>query len=390
MDPAERNALLRLTLAPGLGPTLIGRALAAFGTPGGVLAASIDRLAAVKGIGRNRAAAALAFLRDGECDQQLDTERRLIDQHAVRLVALDDGDYPALLRHIPDPPPLLYVRGELLESDALALAIVGSRRCTHYGREQADRFAVGCTQAGLCIVSGGAYGIDVAAHRAAVRVHGRTIAVIGSGLANPYPAEHTDLFDQIAGSSGPGSGCGAVVSELPMTTPPRAENFPRRNRIVSGMALGVLVIEAPTRSGALITARIASEEHNREVMAVPGKVDSANSGGCHKIIREGWATLVTNAAEVLDALGETGQLLKAGVTLPPDRPPDETVTTLFTQNLTPSQQRIVDALNGTASPDQLSAATGLAVSVVQADLTMLQIRGLVRKEGLRFVRQDGR
>jgi DNA processing protein len=175
-----------------------------------------------------------------------------------------------------------------------------------------------------------------------------------------------------------------------MTTPPRAENFPRRNRIVSGMALGVLVIEAPTRSGALITARIASEEHNREVMAVPGKVDSANSGGCHKIIREGWATLVTNAAEVLDALGETGQLLKAGVTLPPDRPPDETVTTLFTQNLTPSQQRIVDALNGTASPDQLSAATGLAVSVVQADLTMLQIRGLVRKEGLRFVRQDGR
>ena len=302
-------------------------------------------------------------------------ELDLVAQRGAVLLSTDDGRYPQLLKLIPDPPPLLYVRGELRDTDAVALAVVGARKCTHYGREQADRLAGLCAEAGLCIVSGGAYGIDTAAHRGAMRVKGRTMAVLGSGLANPYPEAHIELFDQIAG------GAGAVVSEFPMTTPPAAENFPRRNRIISGMALGVLVVEAATRSGALITARLAVEEHGRDVMALPGRVDSMASAGCHKAIREGWATLVTSAADILDALGEAGQVLKAAVSTEGEAPGAP-----LDQNLTESQRKIVDVLDEPMALDQLAGATGLAMHVIQADLTMLEIRGTVRRDAGRFVR----
>jgi DNA processing protein len=227
------------------------------------------------------------------------------------LITIHDAGYPRLLRHIPDPPQLLWVRGELREDDALALAMVGSRRCTHYGREQADRFAADAASADLCVVSGGAPGIDAAAHRAALRLGGRTLAVIGSGLSTPYPKEHHELFDQIAD---PTAARGAVLSDLPMTAPTQPENFPRRNRIISGLSLGVLVVEAAARSGALITARLCVEEHGRELMAIPGRIDSKASEGCHRMIRQGWATLVTGGADVLDALDESGQILKVGMT----------------------------------------------------------------------------
>ena len=309
----------------------------------------------------------------------------------MTFLALGDDDYPPLLKHIPDPPPLLYVRGRIEPSDRLALGIVGARHCTQYGREQADRFATLLVQAGLCLASGGAYGIDAAVHRAALKTSGgRTIAVLGSGLAQPYPRDHVPLFDQIVSEKR-----GAVVSELPMTAPPAAENFPRRNRIISGLSLGVLVIEASLRSGALITARVASEEHNREVMALPGRVDSQASAGCHKVIREGWATLVTSAADVLDALGETGSLLKAGMPTDGHGNGDGKGAAaasggsggLFDQNLTPSQRKIVDALEQERTLDQIAAATGLAIHVIQADLTMLQIRSLVSKSGSAYGRK---
>ena len=203
---------------------------------------------------------------------------------------------------------------------------------------------------------------------------GRTVAVLGSGLAKPYPAEHAELFDSIA------AGNGAVISEFPMATPPIAENFPRRNRIVSGLALGVLVIEAPAGSGALITARLAAEDHGREVMAVPGRVDSRASGGCHKMVREGWATLVTNAADVLDALGDAGHLLKANLvsdTHPKDQAPPANVVY---DKLTHTQKRLFEALDEPRTLDQLTAKTGLGVPTIQADLTMLEIRGLVLRD----------
>ena len=376
MDHEEQRALLTLTLAPGLGPALAGRAIGALGSARAVVEAEPGVLAQVHGVGRQRATrfkAAVLGLADGRV---LDAELKLVDQMGARLVARSDADYPALLRHIPDPPPLIYQRGQLLADDAVALAIIGSRRCTQYGRQQADRVAALCAGAGLSIVSGGAYGIDAIVHRAVLRSGGRTIAVLGSGLAKPYPEAHTELFDQIVQSTG------AVISELPMMAPPRPEHFPRRNRIISGLALGVLVIEAALRSGALVTARLAAEDHGREVMALPGRVDSATSAGCHKMIREGWASLVTSAAEVLDGLGQTGQLLQAGL---PDgaaepRPPGA-------GNLTDTQRRIVELLEEPCDLDRILASTGLAIQVIQSDLTMLEIRGLVVKSGSAFARR---
>ena len=378
-DSSERDALLALSLVDGLGPTLTRRCVESLGSASRVLAASTRDLAAVKGIGSHRAANVRGQIDRIASAGELEREQQLIAEHGVTLLSPADDGYPLLLRHIPDPPPLLYVRGQLREEDALSLAMVGSRRCTHYGREQADRLASLAAGAGLCVVSGGAYGIDAAAHRAALRADGRTIAVLGSGLARPYPEKHAELFDQIA------AGQGAVVSELAMTFPAMGENFPRRNRIISGLALGVLVVEAAARSGALITARLCAEEHGREVMALPGRVDSPASAGCHKMIRESWATLVTSFADVLDALGETGQMLKAGLTAEPADARQQ--PSVLTQTLTDTQRQIVDALDEPRNLDELAAATGLAVAAISADLTLLQIRGAVDKQGPAFVRK---
>lgn len=380
MNDREQDALIALSLVPGLGPTLTRRCMEAIGPPQALLTATVSDLADVRGIGRKKAPQIRCELDKRLGGQDIDEEKRLIEACGAKLLASTDAAFPRSLRHIPDVPPLLYVRGELQEEDTLALAVVGSRRCTHYGRQEADRLAFMSAQAGLCIVSGGAMGIDVAAHRAALRSRGRTVAVLGSGLARPYPREHAGLFDQIS------DGQGAVVSELPMTTPPIAENFPRRNRIISGLALGVLVVEAAQRSGALLTARLAAEEQGREVMAVPGRVDSKTSVGCHKMIREGWATLVTNMADILDALGETGQLLRAGVSA--DGGSDDEPADRLLEKLTDSQRRIVESLAEPRRIDEISAATGLATATIQSDLTLLEIRGVIEKSGIGFNRRQ--
>ena len=439
------NSLLTLTLTPGLGPTLTRRCIQAMGDPEAVLDAGVHHLAQVQGIGLTKAHHIRQAMDELANGKALSREKQLIEQYRVTVLTLDDPGYPRLLRLIHDPPPLLYVRGELRQDDAVALAVVGTRRCSAYGRLQADRLAGQCAAAGLCIVSGGAYGVDAAAHLAAMRVAGRTIAVIGSGLANPYPPGHRDLFNQIAGfdpfqdtaqdllhESWQDRGLGAVISELPMTAPPMAGNFPSRNRIISALALGVLVVEAPLRSGALITARLAVEDHHREVMALPGRVDVRTSQGCHKMIREGWATLVTNTAEILDCLGEAGQLLKSGVKNDltrgkrgDDRPENESQApsgqgslpgagvgatmfhvehrcadneadepmdsppTIAVRNLAAMHRRIYDKLSEARTLDQLVADTQLAVSDIQAGLTMLELRGLIRRDNGTFIRKRG-
>lgn len=377
----ESDCALALLLTAGVGHRVAGRCVDVFDSAGAVLGATDTELAQVSGIGLQRAAHVKQELKRVLDERAVEREKDLLASHGVRLVALGDADYPGLLRFIPDPPRLLWVRGELRGTDTVTLAIVGARRATHYGREQAERFGALLSDAGLVVVSGGAYGVDAAAHRGALKVKGRTIAVIGSGLADPYPSEHAGLFDRIVACGG------AVMSELPMRTPPRPRQFPARNRIVSGLSLGVLVIEAAERSGALITARLCAEEHGRTCMALPGRVDSPVSAGCHRIIREGWGTLVTGIGDVLDCLGDAGAALKAAGVAKPDAVRPASPANLFEQAMPEAQRKIVEAADRPMSLDQLVAATGLAIERVQSELTMLEIRGLMVRSGGLFSRK---
>lgn len=391
--------LLRLTLVPGLGPVRIARLVEAFGSARAVLGASPRDLARVRGIGDVIARRTAEGLRN--TDAAVDEELAKIRDAGAHLVTIEDDDYPELLAQVPGAPPVLMVRGDLLPKtdDRHPVAIVGSRKCTAYGIEQSERFGGVLSRSGLTIVSGGARGIDAAAHNAAIRSGGRTIAVLGCGLAQCYPPEHKDLYDEIA------SGHGAVVSELPMDTPPDAQNFPARNRIISGLSLGVIVIEAGEGSGALITARHALEDHGREVMAVPGRADSKASRGSLGLIRDATAAVVYEPAHVIEQLERAArhqfQGTHAALTADPTRPgPGEPDAELFAGGegapgdpapagavgLTPEQEKIVLALAEPRTADQITRATGLDAGVVRSELTMLEVLGRVRRHGAEFAR----
>jgi DNA processing protein len=364
---------LRLLLAPGLGPAMLGRLRAHFGSDRAAGAATVGQLAGIEGIGPATASTVRRALDETDPDSQ----RQAMAAHGVGLILRGDDDYPALLETIPVPPAALWVRGRLEAADRLAIAIVGSRRCTAYGREQAGRLAGLLAECGLTVVSGGAAGIDGEAHRGAMRVGGRTIAVMGCGLAHCYPPQHADLFEGIVRHEG------ALFSEYSMHVEPRPGHFPHRNRIISGLSLGVLVVEAARRSGALITARRATEEQGREVMALPGRVDSPASAGCLAAIRDGWAGLVTSHADVLNQLDSSSHLVR-GALEKAGHPRATTASSLFEGNLTAGQQAIVEVLRTEGKPllvDQVAARSRLPLSRVLADLTLLQIRGNVRKDG---------
>lgn len=374
------DATLRLLLAGGAGAVLTARLRKHFGCDEAIVAAPASRLAEVQGL----AAGAAAALRRAIADAEPARERQRITAGGARLIVRGDEDYPALLETIPDPPAALWIRGRLDDSDLLSVAIVGARRCTAYGREQAARLASLLGESGLTIVSGGAAGIDGEAHRGALRVGARTIAVYGCGLAVAYPPEHRELFERIVDAGG------ALLSEYPMSMAPLAAHFPHRNRIISGLSVGVVVIEAARRSGALITARRAAEEHGREVMALPGRVDSPASAGCHLAIREGWAALVTNHADILCQLDASSQLVRGALEAAGHTAATHSAT-LFDKNLTDAQEAIVETLrdaNGPLTVDRLAAVSELPLSRVLADLTLLEIRGRVRQgpDGVRLYR----
>ncbi len=236
---------------------------------------------------------AITNILDFPKDKFLKAEYNQIRKAQAKIVTFLDGDYPDLLRSIPDAPVVLYAKGQWPLQGALPVAIVGSRRASLYGMEISGKFAVRLAELGFTVVSGMARGIDAAAHRGALRAKGTTVAVLGSGLTNVYPPENRDLFDEISGS-------GAVISEFSMETPPVPYNFPRRNRIISGLSLGVIVVEAAERSGALITADFALEQ-GREVFAVPGKIDQLSSFGAHNLIKQG-AKLVTCVEDILEEM----------------------------------------------------------------------------------------
>lgn len=386
----EARSLIRLMITPGLGHGLIARCVERFGSATQTAELGVAGFRQIQGIGQSKALKIVDDLNSQEHQRKLDDELRAMDQRGTRLMHRDDADYPRALKLIPDAPLVLWVVGQIEANDALALGMVGSRKCSHYGREQSGRFASQAVQAGLTVVSGGAYGVDTEAHRAAVQSNGRTLAVIGSGLANPYPRDNAALFDRIVSS-----GQGALISELPMHTAPNPENFPRRNSIISGLSLGVLVIEAALRSGALITARQCVEEHGRELMAVPGRVDSPTSAGCHKMIQEGWARLVMNIADVLDSLGDAGASLKQHITInehapnPNAKQPSSAAddASLFDAAMNQAQKQIVQALDEPLSLDALCHRTNLPAATLSAELTMLEIRGAVQRQGNVFKRK---
>lgn len=287
----ELAAWLRLALAPGLKPAALRLLLSAFGLPEAIFDQSPETLAGVAG----EAAARAALAPTGpEFDAQLDAVIAWREQPGNQLVTLDDPAYPPALLTMPDPPPLLYIKGRLDLLHRRAVALVGSRSATPQGIEDAERFARELSVAGVTIVSGLALGIDGAAHRGGLEGIGGTVAVIGTGADLVYPAAHHALARQIAVQ-------GAVVSEWPLGTPARAANFPQRNRLIAGLVSGVVIVEAAMRSGSLITARLANEM-GRDIFALPGSIHAPLSRGCHRIIKQG-AKLVETPDDVLEELG---------------------------------------------------------------------------------------
>ena len=240
-------------------------------------------------------------------------ELRTLAQRQARIVLEEDHDYPALLRASPDPPAMIFVRGDVLSASArvqqpeIAVAIVGSRSATTYGVLQAGRIACELCERGVTVISGGARGIDAEAHRGALRAGGRTIAVVATGLAHPYPTAHEPLYDAIVDAGG------CVMTEQPSAVTVRADLFPRRNRIIAALALVTVVVEAAQRSGALLTARIAVEDLSRDVGCLPGPVHSALSEGCHRAIRDGWARLVTSADDICEMIADARTLAMGAV-----------------------------------------------------------------------------
>jgi len=374
------RSLLALTLVPGLGPVRIARLIESLGSIEAVLGSSAARIANVPGIGSKTAASIAGSLHSSI--KRVDEQLERIAQSGAHVVALGDPHYPQLLAATPAAPPILCVRGvlDVEGTHKYSCAIVGSRDCSIYGVEQAGRFAGALGSAGVAVVSGGARGIDTAAHRGALNAKGSTIVVLGCGIAHDYPPENATLFSEIVERGG------AVISELPPDTKPDAKNFPARNRIISGLSLGVLVIEAGSRSGALITARHAIDDHGREVMGLPGRVDSPSSAGTLELLKQG-AHLVVEPGDVLSILRQDARHLYQGThaarTSNPAREPTPAPSLPEPQG---EQGEILRLLSEARTGDQLAEQLNIDPGTLRSQLTMLEIQGLVRREGARFVR----
>ncbi len=345
-----------LRMVPGVSVRLYHDLLRRFGEPADVFRMTPATLEAA-GAPRPVAAAIASGAHRDSAERDVASS-----EHAgARIVTWNDPAYPALLRHIHDPPPYLYVRGLLAVGDEAAVAVVGSRAASGYGLEVSTTFGRDLAAAGVAVVSGLAHGIDAAAHRGALVAGGRTIAVLGSGIDVIYPSVHEELAAQIACQ-------GAVMSEFFMGTGPRPSHFPVRNRTISGLSRAVLVVEATERSGSLITARLALEQ-GRDVFAIPGPIDAPRSRGTHRLIRDG-ARLVTAASELLEEIG-----LAESRTPPVDRPLPSSLDSLDAE-----ARSVVDALSsGVEVVDDVVVQTGLTPREVLRILLQLELVGVVRQ-----------
>jgi DNA processing protein len=356
MTPTE--ACIALNMLPTMGPVRLRKLLEVFETPDCILAAKRDALRAVEGIGRE----VVDQITNWETLVDLAAELQRIRDFGAQVITGESPLYPTQLREIHSPPIVLYVWGELSERDRHAIAVIGSRRTTHYGLESAKKLSYQLAYAGLTVISGLARGIDTAAHQGALAAKGRTVAVIGSGLSKLYPPENAALAEKIR------SGNGAIVSEFSMEIEPDRQTFPMRNRIISGWSQGLLVVEAGANSGALISVAQALEQ-GRNVYAVPGHINAPTAIGSNRLIQQG-AKLVMDASDILDDL----QIL-----LPASKPaPDPAVRPL--PELSEEERRVYDSIRETeTSIDDIATNAELPSGTVSSTLLRLELKRLVKQ-----------
>ncbi len=375
-SPAETTEqaaqCLRLHLVQGIGPLRFRNLFEHFESVEAIMSASRPELERVKNIGP----ASSEAIRE-KCDEQfVEAELRRAEALGVRVICQQDDDYPALLKQIPDAPVCLYLKGTLSPKDASSLAIVGPRRCSQYGQEQAYQFAIAAARAGLTVVSGLACGVDAQAHLGALECKGRTIAVIGAGLGHLDEHQNKELAERIVQSGG------AVISELPIDRPPDAANFPPRNRIIAGLSLGTLVIEAARRSGALITAS-QTLDYNRELFALPGRLDYGTTVGTNQLIKTGAAKLTVSLQDILEEFQHAGSAIAENY----EQLSFETLAKVE-PDLSDEERLILSALDvGGVDLERVCNTTKLPPEKISSGLTMLQLKGVVEQlPGNRFAR----
>ena len=363
----ETLALLTLSLVPGIGPKTLRSLLDRFDEPDRILAATADDLRSAAGVGAKLAREVSLAKQTIQADAYVE----LCEKNGIDIISCFSSGFPKPLVELPSPPTILYAQGQYLEEDTLGIAIVGARHATVYGKRVAQKLARGLAMAGYTIVSGLARGIDAAAHQGAIEAGGRTIAVLASGLLNIYPAEHKELAVQVRDN-------GMLVSESAPNHPPKSGSFPQRNRIISGLSLGTIVVEAAQRSGALITARLAGEQ-GREVFAVPGPIDSRMSKGCHQLIRDG-AKLVDSVDDVLEELGPLAKPITADT--------GEKIYHPGELKLNEQERAVLDATSSVpVGIDSIVSTTDLPVARVLSTISVLEVRKLIRRvSGTQVVR----
>ena len=362
--------LLRLHFIPALGPARIRKLIEAFKTPERLFGASLKELMRVNGFDETLAKRIFTAFRDDKLIQKVDNQLAKLEKYNARIITFGDDEYPPNLRTIYNAPLLLFVRGKLLPKDACSIAVVGSRTTTEYGRLATERIASELAARGITIVSGMAAGIDTCAHWAALNTGGRSVAVLGCGLDIVYPASNVSLYKKLIQD-------GAVLSEFGFETKPWPGNFPSRNRIISGMTLGTVIVEAGKKSGALITAAAALEQ-NREVFAVPGNISSTHSEGTNALIRDSAAKLVLTADDILNELENQMNMT------PSNRKKEEPPPVQLTSEVSAVYQF---TKNEPVFSDEIAQKSGIPVSKLSSILLTLELKGVIRKiPGNKYIR----
>lgn len=400
LSPETRN-LIHLNLIQGIGPKTIQFLIEALGSAEEVLKATSQELGKIDSL----SSSVRECLSNKKLGSSLERELELIQEYGCQVITLYDEEYPPLLKEIDTPPLLLYVRGKLKPEDAFSIALVGSREAKDYGRRVSYQLSFQLAQRGITVTSGFAKGIDACAHRGALEANGRTLAVMGNGLSLTYPSGNSEMEEKIIES-------GALISEFPMGMKPRSENFPRRNRIISGLTLGTVVVEASNRSGALITARLASEQ-GREVFAVPGEIFSELSTGTHKLIDNG-AKLISTIDDLLESLPQhlVSQIATDTPSSITDRHTERFQSSSTTNSelnptsgttekkkptivvpppdLTDDEKTVFNAIEIPSSHiDTIVRSTQLPISQVLSVLLMLELKGIIQQlPGKQFTKNN--